>query len=240
MRWKITYKIADNVTVEAPHDGYDAHGIKLVCEAGQLQEVEHILEVDDSDSGDEILLASREQLRFFWEFVAFSRLLPPRIASYHREKLDRADGEPRVRTGSIVGESGYSVARPVVFPPEETLNRLSSDERLVRWLGWANRARRVGGDDAEAILPLYFVCEDWKRHRPHVVNTQLVRELKHVRDFVSHARLDKNKAALAFLEQQLGGLRNRYEPTNPKDAILVRDYRERAQRYIDAELSAMF
>jgi hypothetical protein len=239
MRWKITYKIAGNVSIGAPYEGYAGHGLKLVCNSGRLEEIEHILETDDSLSEDEVFLASHGKLRFFWEYVNFNRLLPLRIASHHRERLDQVEGEPRLRTGTISMSGSVRVARPLVFPAEQVLTKLASDARLVRWLGWANKARLVEVDGAEAVRILYFVCEDWARHRPQAVDTQLVRELKHVRDFVSHARLDKNKAALQFLEQHLGAPTNRYDPANPKHEGLVRDYRQRAQQYIDAELGTM-
>jgi hypothetical protein len=82
------------------------------------------------------------------------------------------------------------------------------------------------------------VCEDWERHRPQAVNTPLVKELKHVRDFVSHPRLE-NKKALAFLKAKLGSPTNRYEAGDPKHVGLVGDYRQRAQQYIDSELATM-
>jgi hypothetical protein len=61
-------------------------------------------------------------------------------------------------------------------------------------------------------------------------------EFRHTRDFVSHAKLDRNRSALAFLQTRFGRPVDRFDPTDLDHRAFVKRQCAAARELIDTEL----
>jgi len=116
-------------------------------------------------------------------------------------------------------------------PPIGAIERVL-DPWLARQLNLYNESYKLT-DHANAIRVLYLLWEDPSLRPPGTEG------FRHVRHFVSHARIDA-RDTVRFIEAQLGRGTDHFQPFNPAHHAFVRDWRHRVEQALEATLRQQF
>ncbi len=122
-----------------------------------------------------------------------------------------------------------SIIHAVRLPEEEKI--LNAPGRLLAWLRLANDSRRPATAQ-DALRNYYMIWEDM-HGRPGPGDRG--EELKFVRDFASHAKVE-NPALRAFLRRELGEDAPQFDPSNQKHAAYLERRRDWARSLVEAEI----
>lgn len=230
-KWRVSYEVADPAEMQTRAAGYPALDLTFEYDnEGKLANVHHELGTDE-DCENTALLESERKLALFWEVMNYKYGVP----LVTRTRTVTPTDDPRDRTHhTVIYKCDSLLVKPIELPKPDVLTIV--DTRLQVWLHLANYARD-SVSYADALRTYYIILEDIHGSITGC-DTQPKGQIRHMRDFVSHAMIDRNKALLRFLESELGVRTKQYDPTNRSHQDLVRKYRDVARRLVHTDLQA--
>jgi hypothetical protein len=240
-RWRVCYRFSNPVDVQSPITAYPSLGVSLYYnESAKLVRIEHELVANDVDGPSNVIDKSQVELRLFWELMHYQRGVSLPINNRSAQKLDQGQEEAPVHTGIRSTLSRFSVCKAIVMPDDKVFKR--TNNRLIVWLWLANMARQAidtPKDNAEAIRNYYMIWEDLHGTPDKPTTPKEARELKLIRDLVSHGYKVNNKELRKLTLDQCGREINQFDPTDKTQQCLVHRYRTIGHDLIEAELDRM-
>lgn len=218
-----------------------------------LAAVNHEITVREGLSKGDVEKKSESILGLFWELLIYRRGLPLSVGT-NAEELHSGVGPVTPMTGIRYHTTGLTLAGIVHLP--SSMDCTNQKERLEVWLHLANYSRNA--DPSDAIRNYYMIWEDMKTDpemkrlrrtidpRERKLRAKRMKELPWVRDFVSHPKIDRK--AVAFLNGKLaaygatvvaGARRVQYNPGDEAHKKFVREQREEARKFIEAEIESV-
>lgn len=234
-RWRVVHRFSTGIDVKNPVTAYPDVGILLFYEGNKLERIEHEFDTDDAVEANQVVNASHERLKLFWELLQFRRGLPlPAISSTAQEL--QTDGMSRpIGRGYADVAARVSICLLVVLPDPQFFSRRNS--RLPVWLNLANDAA-TSANAIHSIRNYYMVWEDlhpaWKIQNGPTEAT----ELKLIRDFVSHGKELRNRDVLKFIRSKLGKPIRQFDPTDLAQQQFLTLQNGAARKLIEKELDS--
>lgn len=235
-RWKVIHRFSVGVDVQNPITVYQNMAVSLYYDGNKLMRVEHELDCDDSLEPDQIVNASQEVLKLFWELLRYRRGISlPDIVSV-AQKVQPANGSSPKSTGFADVTIRVLVCNSIVMPDPSVFSRAPA--RLLVWLRLANDASD-SSDATDAIRDYYMIWEDmhpaWRIQDGPTEAT----ELKLVRDFVSHGKELTNPDVLELVKRKLGKPVKQFDPTDMAQQQFVSLHRMSARNLVETELNKL-
>jgi len=235
VRWRVSHKFADGVVVRNPIKAYANLGISLDYDGNKLTCVVHELDCDNKLEPSKVISISKERLNLFWELLRYRRGVSlPDIDSV-AQKVPFVDGSPITGTGVIDVAVRALICSSIDMPKPKVFSEVSG--RLFVWLRLMNDASD-SKDAAYAIRNYYMVWEDLHPGWEYKKWPKEARELKFVRDFVSHAKVNSPNL-LDFIESGLRQRCEQFDPTDNAQQQFVSSHRNSARSLIEKELNQL-
>ena len=231
-QWKVIHRFSHGVLVQNPITDYQNIGLFLYYEGNKLMRVEHDLDCDDKLEPHRVISLSQQRLGLFWTLLRYRRGVSlPNISSV-AQKVGPSNSSPAKSTGFVDVAATVLICSSIVMPDPKVFSDVPA--RLLVWLRLANDALD-SVDPAYAIRNYYMIWEDlypdWKIQE----GPTEAKELKLVRDFVSHAKIN-NPEVLDFVEKNVGKRIKQYDPADKKQQQFLTSCRGTARKLIEAEL----
>lgn len=197
MKSNVTFDLVGAIQVGAPA-AYPSFGvtpeIKGDMWTGLRVEVEH----DDNATCSEIIDSARERVRDLLASVGVGRGLEPALGTVHVRSTSALESDPT--TGQIQATCDMIVARPLRAMPSESLVRRLASDPVLRVQVDAVNAACASTDVVSRIRWSYIVLEQEQRRAAGYTPPD---EFRHLRNGVSHPKLDDRKA-VAYFQRELG------------------------------------
>lgn len=234
-QWKVIHQFLAGVEVQNPIPAYQNLVVSLHYEDNKLKLIEHELDCDDNLEPYQVVITSQERLKLFWELLRYRwGVSLPDIYSV-AQKVEPANGSPAKSTGFVNIAATALICSSIVMPDPKVFSHAPS--RLLVWLRLANDASD-SGDAAYAIRNYYMIWEDLHLGSKVQDWPAEAKELKWVRDFVSHAKIG-NCDVLNFVERSLGRRIKQFDPNDSAQQQFVSSQRKSARSLIEAELDKL-
>ena len=235
-RWKVIHRFSVGVDVQNPITAYQNMEVSLYYDGNKLMRVEHELDCGDKLEPDQVVNASRQRLKLFWELLRYRRGIPlPNISSV-AQKVQPANGSPPKGIGYVDVHARMLLCNSIVMPDPSVFSRAPA--RLLAWLRFANDASD-SSDATDAIRDYYMIWEDmhpaWRIQDGPTEAT----ELKLVRDFVSHGKELDNRDVLELVKRKLGKPVKQFDPTDMAQQQFVSLHRMSARNLVETELNKL-
>jgi hypothetical protein len=231
--WQVVYQIHTPIPFQGGSLSFTAEGVDLREREGALFRIEHTLRLPESASIDDALHTSRDKLDALLMAIRFVRVLPFEWSS------DAKRLEPPGPNLLAFGFRATVVLgpRPLVVP-SQGWNEQDAD-RLGAMLTFASEAQE-SSSPATAVRLYYLVIEDLIDQGAVAANAQFVADLRAVRNFASHAKIDQkwteNRLRSCAPELTIEPDAFRYRPANPIHRAILAQFRDRARALVDQEL----
>ncbi len=193
--------------------------------------VEHELNIDSSSKPDEVVNISQEQLKFFWELLYYQRGVSLLISQRIAEKIESLISVQPKCTGVCIMMSDAKICVLIKMPDSKLFER--ENNRLSVWLRLASEARN-SKSSVDAIRNYYMILEDLYSS---ILDKEAIKELKFVRDFVSHGEKLGNSDLLKFIKDQFGKSIDQFDPTDTVQQNFVDRYRTLGRNLVEKELN---
>jgi hypothetical protein len=155
-------------------------------------EVEH----DDTTLPNEIMQKARDQLRHLLSLIGMGRGFEPVLGAAHIQQVS-ADGGTKMIGMMTISSSACFVRGLASLPSIDHLIRLQQNPQLQGQLDHLNAAVTSSNIETK-ILWGYMVLEEEKALNPNYV---IADAFRHLRNGVSHTKLDDKKAKAYFMKQ---------------------------------------
>ena len=195
MKTEIRFDV-DNPNEFLSKENYDSLGIATIFEGNRLTGLQMLVEHNEESGHADIVRQARDKivpLRALIRFYGGPALQLGAVYTQAIEPLSSA----RIGLGFVKLEA--ALVKPIPLPPPATIASLSGE--VTRQLGWFNAAEDSSWV-IEKIRDYYEVLE--LEDQLTGASYKPKDEMKHLRDAVSHPRLDRNPKAVKYLQDNLG------------------------------------
>jgi hypothetical protein len=236
-RWKVNYRFPLGLEVENVVESYPKIGVLIGYSGNKLVEVNYELDVDEGLDASQVMALSDTQLEFFWRILEYRYRLPLPQASKCAQQISPDVGNV-VNAGFASASSRIPICLRIRMPDPATFPGVYS--RLPILIRLANDALHAI-DAVDAVRNYYMILEDQYPdcRKISLSPSKEVTELSYVRDFVSHAKITRNKELLQFLEKELGRPVYSFDPDDPQHQALVNRYRQLGCYLVDQEINKL-
>lgn len=187
----------------------------------------------------QVMNESNIELRPFWNLLQYRYGLPLSATSNKIQKL----GEDNISNIHYTGFLSIAISTLICCPSikmPDTNIYLDPDSRLSIYLLLANDALEKESN-INAVRNYYIILEDIYLECSDGGKSlsQEIIELKHVRDFISHSKITRNRKLLDFLAENLGDRIDSYDPSDINHQNLVKKYRNIGFRLVEQEINKL-
>jgi hypothetical protein len=181
-QWQIRYTYSDNISIdEVGPRVYPELGVTVIVENGVLKELLHLMSFDDDASESVAIARSANQLAAIFAALRYWRLKP---LTYWVTAKRTVPPEIGFKLGM---RASFTTLRHVRTPQINW--NVDAPLQLTTWLILASEAQE--SPSAAAAIRFYFVIlEDLKECNELPISPDEYRELKAIRDFVSHPQIN--------------------------------------------------
>jgi hypothetical protein len=231
--WRVSYEFVPPIAYGGGQLSSGSASLKLNDAGTQIIGAEHVIEMADGCSRDEARAASFAEMDALLSALRYLQLSPFR---YWSDAIRISPPESGLRfTGRADGTVGGRPVQipPAVWPSDAPLN-------LTTWLRLASDAQEAASP-ATALRAYAIILEDIiaSGHAP-ISDYDCI---KAVRDFVSHAKVDRPKTVAKLKECApnlvMDGGAYRFQPSSSAQSQIVAEWCQRARSHVDLELTRL-
>ncbi len=224
--WEVEHRFEQGLPVANKVYSYQSLNITLEYTDDYLTVINHTLETEDSEDRD-IIELSKNKLKYFLDYLQFGYglLLPP----YKSRIKEKPENLPY----TLEKSTSISLDCYICGTPRLPNNTFFSKMDYRRLLILANDAKDMSPE--YAIRNYYIILEEFHPDDYDKNNDRI--EIKHIRDFVSHSKIN-NSRILGFLSEKLEEEIQdfiQYDPLNPKHKKLVSKYSSIGRKLVKEE-----